>query len=146
KQRRIAWRGAAEGIEPRSEVAIATDGLGQVHGSDDLLQREPVGRLGYLVRRRRPGLEQRSGLRIDRGGILPIPLERFEHVSPVEAGEFLPWTHKQTILAGAKPPAVLGDLGSVKPCKHARRVRDFDAIPASAECSASSTPSTGNAL
>ena len=52
--------------------------------------RRQAGRASGLVSRRRPGLEQRAGLGINRRGVLPVAFESLEHVTPVEAGELLP--------------------------------------------------------
>src|SRR6476619_3520764 len=81
-------------------MAVAPDGLSEVHGADDLLERQPRRRLERFLAWRRPGIEQRPGLGIDRRRVLSVPFERFEHVSPVEAGELLPWAHTLPILTG----------------------------------------------
>src|SRR5688500_4571520 len=48
---------------------------------------------------RRPLLEQRTRVRIDGCGILPVSLVQLEHVPTVQAGEFLPTGHIPIIVS-----------------------------------------------
>ena len=72
EQRRVAGRASAERIEPGREMPVAPDGLSEVHGADDLLKRQPRRRLERFLAWRRPGLEQRPGLGIDRRRVLSV--------------------------------------------------------------------------
>ena len=100
-KRRVANRGpAANRIEPRGEVAVASDRLGQVDGADDLLERRqprPGGgrnRNRHLVCCRRcPPLEKLAGLGVNRGRIAAIFLVELEDVASIQTCELLPAGH-----------------------------------------------------